>query len=186
MILDVGHGVLGLRVGIIPFPDLGVFAPFIEEAGLIVVVRALEHLPVVKALAALRRYVGRAPGPVDMPLADVTGIVARSAHGLGNGGCFVVQAQIIQEEAMRERILTCEQAASVRAAYRNSRDRIGKVHALLSEGVNIRGAHFLIAHVSVVHRAPLIGKEVENVRPRAGGAASCLIGSGNSSGGAAG
>ena len=85
---------------------------------------------------------------------------------------------------MRERILTCEQAASVRAAYRNSRDRICKVHALLSEGVNIRGAHFLIAHISMVHRAPLIGKEVENVRPRAGGVAGCLIGSGNSSGGA--
>ena len=48
---DVGHRVSGLGVGVVIFPHFGLLSRFVVVAGLVVVVRALKHLPVVEALA---------------------------------------------------------------------------------------------------------------------------------------
>jgi len=68
----------------------------------IVVVRALQHLPVIKPLPPFARDEARAAMRVHMPLADIRGVVARRAQHLGDGHRFRVQRHVVQEDPVRE------------------------------------------------------------------------------------
>ena len=117
-----------------------------------------------------------------MPLPDVASVVAGRSQGLGEGSGAVVQPQIIEEQTVRKRILPGEQAAPVWAADGNPRDRIREVDTLICKGIDIRCADIRIAHVAMVHCAPLIGEEVENVGTLSGRLRGCLAGRGEGSG----
>ena len=64
---------------------------------------------------------------------------------------------------MGKGVLAGEKTGPVRTADRNTGNRIGEIDTLVGQEIDVGGTHFGVAHVAVVHRAPLVGEEVNDV-----------------------
>ena len=105
MVVDMLLRVFCLRLGVVGIP----FDIFVRIPGviirLIVVVLTFKHFPIFKSLTApVRDIVGPAV-PIYIPLADIGGVVNAGFKGLGYTGRAVLQADVVNEDAVRQRIL---------------------------------------------------------------------------------
>ena len=76
MVAEVLLRIARLRDGVVAFP-IELFGAVGVIRRVVVVVRAFEHLPVVKTLPPFARDEVRAPMPIHMPLADAARVIAR-------------------------------------------------------------------------------------------------------------
>ena len=164
-------GVGGLGKGIVARPELF----FRRSAGIvvrvIVVVIALGALPVVEPLAALGRDVGTAAMPVEVPLADISGVVAGGLENLGHAQFRVWQIEVVQEHARRGREAPGQQRRAVRRAHRAHRYGVGEARAVGRELVEVRRFDVGVARDAEGRGAPLVGEHEDNVRFGGGQAA---------------
>ena len=133
---------------------------------IVVGVRALQHLPIVKALPPLARDKTGAPVPVDVPLADRPRVVARRLQHLRQRHRLQAQRHVVEKNPVRERLLPREQRRPRRRTHRHARDRVREPHALGRESVDYRRLRVGIAGKPERLRAPLVREHEENIRRR--------------------
>ena len=129
-----------------------------------VVVRAFEHLPVVEALAALRRDEGRAAMPVDVPFANRRRVVARGLEHFRQRDRGGIERHVIEKNAVCERALAGEQRGARGRADGHPCDGVNAAHALAREAVEVRRPHVRIAGKTERLRAPLVGEHDDDIR----------------------
>ncbi len=157
VVLDVLHRVLRLGDRVITGPGAfrRIVAGVVERV--IVVVRTFEHFPVVESLSRFGRDVVASPAAVEVPLADVAGVIAGGPEHFREAGGVVAQVQVVQEHAVRERELPGHQGCAMRAAHRAAGDGVGEVDRLISEAIEVGRLDIGITGVTGRRGAPLVG-----------------------------
>ena len=162
---DVLPGIPGLGVGVVPLPlALGRVVARVV-VGSVVLVGALQHLPVVEALAALLGDVGVAAVTVEVPLADVRRLVPGRREDLAHAQLFVGQVEVVQEHPRTEGIAPGHEGGAIGRADGADADRVGEVDALGGQGVQAGRLHVGIAGVPGGLRSPLVGQHEDDVGP---------------------
>ena len=168
MVAEILLRVARLGDGVIAFPvaPLGVVCVIRR---VVVIVRAFEHLPIVKSLPPFARDKLQAAMAVHMPLADVTRVVARRAQDFPDGNRLRVERHIIHKDTVGERSLPGQQRCPHRRANRHGGDRINEADALPLEPVEVRRLNVRVACVTERLKPPLVSKDKDDIR-RASGA----------------
>jgi hypothetical protein len=125
--------------------------------------RTLEDLPIVKALPPLGRDVAGAPVPVDVPLADIGGGIAILGERIGQAVAVGLQVDVVDEHAVRERVLARQQARSIRRANRAAGDSVGEIHALPRQAIQVGRTHDRVAGIAGRLCTPLVAKDKNHV-----------------------
>jgi len=125
VVLYIPLNIASLGDSIVTFPEtLGRIVSRVIGR-VVIVVRALEDLPIIKALLAIFGNVIATAAGIDVPLADVCGVVAGVSANFGEGHCLVSKRSIVKEQAVSQRILACEQTGAIRRTDRTGGNRIG-------------------------------------------------------------
>ena len=128
---------------------------------------AFHHFPVMETLPVLRRNVRQPTAAVDVPFADVAGVVAGGGQHLAECHGVVAEMGVVEEEAVRGRPLAGHQRAAEGRTDRTSRDGFGEIGALFFELIEVRRLDVRVAGVAGGAGPPLVGENEEDVR-RAG------------------
>ena len=126
--------------------------------------RAFEDFPVIKPLPPFARDEVQPAMTIHMPLADVTGVIARRAQDFRYRDRLRVKRHVIQKDAVCQGSLPGQQRRSHRGANRHGRDGVDKLNALTLEPVEVGSLDIRITRVSERLRPPLVGKNKDNVR----------------------
>ncbi|MBA7675291.1 hypothetical protein ES703_83521 [subsurface metagenome] len=97
--VPLGLTTLGNRIVPLPF-KLYVLIGVIERV--IVVVRTAQHLPKLETLPPVSRDKRTSFIPIQMPFADMAGLVTRFVISLGDGNSISIQTHIIQKHAVSQ------------------------------------------------------------------------------------
>src|SRR5207245_3726407 len=108
MVADVFAGVTGLFDGVVTGPFQFVRGIRVVK-GVRVVVRAFERLPVVEALTAVVWDELRASVSVQMPFADVAGVITFRLKNLGDGRRVWIERNVIEKDTVRQWPLSGQQ-----------------------------------------------------------------------------
>jgi len=100
---------------------------------------------------------------VEVPLADPPGVIPGAVQFVGDAVPIVRQADVIDEQAVGQRVLAGDQAGPRRRADRAVGDVGVEVDRLPGEAVEVRGFDVRIARVAGGVGAPLVGKDVDKV-----------------------
>ena len=108
---------------------------------IVVIVRTLQHLPIVKPLPIFGWNIIGPPICIHMPLAHISGIVSRILKSPCQTNSPIAQMDIIDKNAMRQRILPRQQRRTRRATNRTPRNRVCRIDTLRRETVDMRRLH---------------------------------------------
>ena len=111
---QVRLGVAGLGQGVVALPDELLVRVAGIVRGMIVVVGAFEHLPVLEALLPFGRDIAGAAAAIDVPLADIGRVVAARAESLCEACSVLAQLYVVDEDAVREGVLTGQERGPCR------------------------------------------------------------------------
>ena len=127
---------------------------------------ALQHLPVIKALTPFLWNIGRPAMSIEMPFADISGIITGFFIHFCNRDRLAVEAEIIQEKPVGQRILPGHQRSAIWRTDRAGRDSIAYIYTLPGHLIQIGGHSFKIGIAGIVCglRPPLIGQHINNIR----------------------
>ena len=162
MLAQVSLCILGLSNRIVAFPPQ-FFPPVGVVKGPVVIVRAFERLPVLEALPAFTGNEGRTPVPIQVPLADVAGIVPRPAQHLGQRQRVGVQGHVVHEDPGGEGPLASQQGGPRGAAHRHAREGVDEADALACQTVEVRRLYIRISGEAERLRPPLVRQDEEDV-----------------------
>ena len=101
---------------------------------------------------------------IDVPLADVGGIIAVSGKRLGYAGRDWLEVDVVDKYPVRERKLPCQQAGPVGRTDRTTGDSMAKVDGLAGQAIQVWGLDDRVAGISGGLSAPLVGKYKDDVR----------------------
>ncbi len=104
---------------------------------------------------------------IEMPLADVAGVVTGTIVGFCDGNRVVVEKDIVQEYAVRQRIASRDQTGPKWAAHGATRDGVTEVDAGPGQPVEMGCPDIRIARIPGILCPPLIRKDKQQIRPRA-------------------
>src|SRR5206468_10787682 len=140
MAADVIAGVVCLGDGVVAWPS-----QFVRGVGIVkgvrVVVRAFKDLPVFEALTAFTWDKVRAPVSVEMPFADVAGVVTFGFQDLGDRRRLGIERNVVEKDTVRQRTLPGEQRRPRGRTDRQAGDGLDEAEALRRETVDVRGPH---------------------------------------------
>ena len=159
---NVVDGHVGLRNGVVAVPPQPFRrVPIVE--GPQVVVGAVGGSPEAEPLAARARRRERAPTvAVQVPLADVRGVVAGVAEDGAEGRPVGGKPHVVEEHAVGERILAGEHRGAPRGTDGNAGDRRVEHHPLRRQAVHRRGLDGG-SLVACRTRAVLVGEDEDDV-----------------------
>ena len=137
-----------------------------ERVALVLVVGGVVAHPVVKAAAPLRGHVVVAVvGAVQVPLADVGGVVARSVEGVRHGGHLRRQRTAVGHHAALMRVAPGQQRAAERRAPRRPGHRAVEAHPLARQIVDVGREYVAVAPVAGGVGAMLVAEDPHHVGP---------------------
>ncbi len=128
-----------------------------------VVVRTVPHSPVIEPLAAVLRN-ERLAVPLQVPFADVAGLVALLLQHLRDGDLTVRQRDVVRDHAVRLAVAAGEQHRPVRRAQRIAAVRVGEERALAGHAIHIGRLDLRIAHAAHRLGTHLIRESDDDVR----------------------
>lgn len=106
------------------------------------------------------------PAAVQVPLADVGGVVAGAFELLADGWGVGGQVRVVEKEAVRQRVLPRQQTGPVGRADRTARDGVGEVDASSDQCVEVGRFDIGIAGVAGGLGAPLVGEYEHQIGSR--------------------
>lgn len=126
--------------------------------------RTIQYLPELETLTPVPGDKGTSFVSVQMPFADIRGVVAGSVVRLGNGNSVIVQSHVVQKDAVGKWVPACHQARTIRAAHRTARHSVTEIDALSCEFVQVWRQHILISGIAGSLRAPLVREDKDKIR----------------------
>jgi len=154
-----------LRLGVIARPGARLWRVAEEIHAPVVVMVEVRAGPEVEALPRGTWRHPRPPvWPVQVPLADVAGVVSAFSEGVRDAHLLRRERNVIQHQAKRERRSTRKQRAAVRRAHRHRGNPDTAVGRLGREAVEVWREDRLFAGVADGAGAKLVGEDQQNVR----------------------
>lgn len=98
-----------------------------------------------------------------MPFTDIGRPIIRLFEGLGQGNRFAIQADIVHEDAMVDRVASGDQAGAVGRADRTGRNGRGEQDALGRQAIQMRRPGIGIARAAQGLGTPLVRQEKDDV-----------------------
>ena len=140
-----------------------------ERVVFVLVVGGFVAHPVVKAAAAPGRNVVIAVvGAVQVPLADVGGVVAGTGEGVGHRGQLGVQPAPVRHHPALVRVAPGQQRAAKRRTPGRPRHSAVEAHPLARQVVDVGCEHVAVAAVAGGVGAVLVAEDPHHVGPPAG------------------
>ena len=162
---QVVDGVRGLGLGIPARPDLQL-TRVVGVTGAVVVVLEVGRHPVPEPLPARAgRYRCGTVRAVEVPLADVGGVVARGVEAVRDAGLGGRERDVVEHQAGRGRRAAGQQGAAVGPAHRQQGNGVGAYRAGGGEGVQVGRRDRLLPRVADGATPQLIGEDEEYVGP---------------------
>ena len=126
--------------------------------------RTFQRLPVIEAETPVGRDGVGAAVVVDVPLADVGGLVAGGFERFGGARSARVERDVVHNEAVRQRRLPSEKACAGGRADRDAGDCMFELDAFVGERVQMRRFDLGVSVEAGRMGAPLVCKQDKDVR----------------------
>lgn len=164
MLPDVRLRIGGLRENIVPIPQtlLGGVTGVVSRV--VVIVRAFQRLEIVETQPPFRGNIVGPATPIDMPLANIGGVIAALFERIAQANGVAANGHIVDNNAMCERILSGQKAATPGATNRPASDSVGKVGTFSCELINIGGPDLMVARIAKSLHTPLVRQQEDNIR----------------------